>query len=75
MLYIMIKSNDIYYQTLIKVPKKKSRVVRSLENLENLEMSGNFILVRENLEHLEKSGNSVKISQKNISWTKCMIRI
>ena len=38
------------------------RVVRSLENLENLEMSGNFFLVRENLENLEKSGNFVEIA-------------
>ena len=40
------------------------RVVRSLENLENLEMSGDFILVRENLENLEKSGDFVEITQK-----------
>ena len=34
-------------------------VVRTLENLENLEKSGNLFLVRENLENLEKSGNFV----------------
>ena len=39
-----------------------NRDVRSLENLENLEMSGDFILVRENL---EKSGDFVEITQKN----------
>ena len=39
-------------------------VLRTLENLENLEKSGNFILVRENLENLEKSGNFAKISPK-----------
>ena len=32
-------------------------VVRSLENLENLEKSGKNKMVRENLENLEKSGN------------------
>ena len=32
-------------------------VATSLENLENLEKSGIFFLVRENLENLEKSGN------------------
>ena len=41
-------------------------VLSTLENLENLEKSGNFVVVRENLENLEKSGNFVKISQKNI---------
>ena len=40
------------------------RVVRILENLENLEKSGNFILVRENLENLELSGNFVDIAPK-----------
>ena len=39
------------------------RVVRSLENLENLEMSGDFILVRENL---EKSGDFVEITPKKL---------
>ena len=42
--------------------------VRSLENLENLEMSGDFILVRENLENLEKSGDFVEITQKKFFW-------
>ena len=31
-------------------------VVGTLENLENLEMSGKKYMVRENLENLEKSG-------------------
>ena len=39
-------------------------VVRTLENLENLEKSGNFILVRENMENLELSGNFVDIAPK-----------
>ena len=42
------------------------RAVRSLENLENLEMSGDFILVRENLENLEKSGDFVEITPQNL---------
>ena len=33
------------------------RALSDLENLENLELSGNFFPVRENLENLELSGN------------------
>ena len=41
---------------------KRNRVVRSLENLEIL---GEFVLVRENLENLEKSGNFVEVTPKS----------
>ena len=40
-------------------------VVRTLENLENLEMSGKNKMVRDNLENLEKSGNFLSLCQKN----------
>lgn len=36
-----------------------------LENLENLEKSGNFYMVKENLEKLEKSRNFVNFFQKD----------
>ena len=42
-------------------------VVRTLENLENLEMSGKNKMVRDNLENLEKSGNFLSLCQKIIS--------
>ena len=45
-------------------------VVRTLENLENLEMSGKNKIVRDNLENREKSGNfclSAQLRQKVIS--------
>ena len=38
-------------------------VVQSLQNLENMEKSGNTVLVRENLENLEKSGNFTERAQ------------
>ena len=45
-------------------------VLRSLENLENLEKSGIFFLVRENLKNLEKSGNFLKINKKPVRFIK-----
>ena len=45
--------------------KDMCMVVRTLENLENLEMSGKKYMVRENLENLEKSGNFFFLTPKS----------